>query len=288
MMNSRTGLVGLLAIVAVLILATSCSNGDAATSAEAATGNTAGQGPTAMSSGLEASGASPAAVLQTSGSDSGIWVTGQASVTVEPDLVLLSIGVETTAETVAQARAEAASAMNAVLQSLKANGIEDQDVQTQSFNIWPQYEYPEVTSGGTRTRTQVLVGYTLSNTARIKIRDVDAVGTIIDDAALAGGDATRINGIVFSVEDPKPFITQLRADAVQDAIAKAEHLADLTGVDVGDLVLIGEMDAGTPVVRSFGFAESDLTFRDNFQVPTSISGGELELSLNVQAVFSIK
>ena len=126
----------------------------------------------------------------------------------------------------------------------------------------------------------------MSNTARIKIRDVDAVGTIIDDAALAGGDATRINGIVFSVEDPKPFITQLRADAVQDAIAKAEHLADLTGVDVGNLVFIGEMDAGTPVARSF--AESALTFRDNFQVPTSISGGELELSLNVQAVFSIK
>ena len=284
--NRMTGLVGLLAIVAVLILATSCSNGDAAANPETGTGNATGQAVTAMSSGQEASGASPAAVLQTSGSDSGIWVTGQASVTVEPDLVLLSIGVETTAETVAQARAEAASAMNAVLQSLKANGIEDQDVQTQSFNIWPQYEYPEVTSGGTRTRTQVLVGYTLSNTARIKIRDVDAVGTIIDDAALAGGDATRINGIVFSVEDPKPFITQLRADAVQDVIAKAEHLADLTGVDVGNLVFIGEVDAGTPVVRSF--AESALTFRDNFQVPTSISGGELELSLNVQAVFSIK
>ena len=127
----------------------------------------------------------------------------------------------------------------------------------------------------------------MSNTARVKIRDVDAVGTIIDDAALAGGDATRINGIVFSVEDPKPFITQLRADAVQDVIAKAEHLADLTGVDVGNLVFIGEVDAGTPVVRSF-VAESALTFRNNSQVPTSISGGELELSLNVQAVFSIK
>ena len=275
MMNGSRGLVAVLAIAALLVVATACSNGGASTKPETGAGDT-----------TEASGAGPAAALGTSGFNSGIWVTGQASVTVEPDLVLLSIGVETTAKTVAEARAEAAGAMDAILQSVEANGIEDQDVQTQSFYIWPQYEYPEVISGETRTRTQVLVGYTLSNTARIKIRDVDAVGTIIDGVAEAGGDATRINDIVFSVEDPKPFITQLRDDAVQDAIAKAEHLASLTGVAVGDLVFIGEVDAGRPVVASF--AEGALTSREDIQLTTPISGGELRLSLNVQAAFSIK
>ena len=165
--------------------------------------------------------------------------------------------------------------------------IDVTSVQTQSFNIWPRYEYPEVTSGGSSTRKQVLVGYTVNNTARIKIRNVDDVGAIIDDVADAGGDVTRINGINFSIEDPKPFMTQLREEAVKDAIAKAEHFATLTGVAVGDLVFIGEVGAGTPAVR--GFSEDAMmmmaaTVVDN----TSVSGGELELSLNVQAAFSIQ
>ena len=278
-MNHRMGLTAMLGIVALLVMGIACSNGEAMTNPEPGTGQT-------MEQAAPGTGIAAPAAQQTSGSTSGIWVTGQASVTVEPDLVLLTIGVETTAGTVAEARAEAASGMDAIIQSVKAHGLENQDVQTQSFNIWPQYEYPEATSGEIRTRKQVLVGYTVSNTAMIKIRDVDAVGTIIDDVTEAGGDATRINGINFSIEDPKPFMTQLRKDAVQDAVAKAEHLASLTGVDVGDLVFIGEVGAGTAIVRDF--AEDALIARASAVPATSVSGGELQLSLNVQAVFSIR
>ena len=190
-----------------------------------------------------------ATAAQAPSSGSGIWVSGHARVTVEPDLVLLTVGVEATrvrrhhrrrrrpcgTPSVAEARAEAAGAMDAVVRAVKAHGLEDQDVQTRSFNIWPQYEYPEVASGGTRTRRQVLVGYTVSNMAGIKIRDVDAFGAIIDDVAEAGGDKTRIDGVNFSVEDPEPFMAQLRQEAVRDAVAKADHFASLTGVAVGDL-----------------------------------------------------
>lgn len=227
-----------------------------------------------------------AAALKASGPGSGIWVTGQSSVTVEPDLVLLTVGVETSGETVAQARAEAAGAMDAITEAVKARGLSEQDVQTQSFNIWPQYEYPEVTSGEVTTRRQVLVGYTVNNAARIKIRDVEAVGEIIDDVAAAGGDSTRISGIDFSIEDPTPFMSQLREDAVRDALAKAEHLAGLTGVAVGDLVFIGEVGAGAPL--SGGFESEALMARASFDQATSISAGELRLSLNVQAAFSIR
>ena len=238
-----------------------------------------------------AAGAQPdvradATALQASGPGSGIWVTGQASVNVEPDLVLLTVGVETTGETVAQARAEAAGAMDAITEAVMAHGLSEQDVQTQSFNIWPQYEFPEVISEEVRTRRQVLVGYTVNNAARIKIRDVEAVGEIIDDVAAAGGDATRISGIDFSIEDPTPFMSQLREDAVKDALAKAEHLAELTGVAVGDLIFIGEVGTGAPL--SGGFGAEALMARASFDQATSVSAGELKLSLNVQAAFSIR
>ena len=275
-MKGRMGLTAMLGIVALLVMGIACVNGDATTSPASSSEQMMEQ---------TAAGTAVSAAPQTSGPPSGIWVTGQASVTVEPDLVLLTIGVETMAETVAEARAEAASSMDAVIQSVKAHGIEDSDVQTQSFNIWPRYEYPEEISGGVRTSRQVLVGYTVSNTAIVKIRDVNAVGTIIDDAAEAGGDATRINNISFSIEDPKPFTTQLREEAVQDAIAKAEHLASLAGVGLGDLVFISEESIGTQVER--GFADGVFMESMTLSAPTPISGGELQLRLNVQMAFSV-
>ena len=277
-MNRKTRLFAILGIIALLVLGLACANEGAMVNPESVTPETIE---------IAASGTEMAAATGESVAGSGIWVNGQATVTVEPDLVLLNIGVEAIAETVAEARAEAAGVMDAIVEAVKAHGLEDQDVQTQSFNIWPQYEYPEVTTGGTRTRKQVLVGYTVSNSARIKIRDVDSVGTIIDSVAEAGGDATRIDGINFSIEDPKPFMTQLREEAVQDAVAKAEHLASLTGVEVGNLIFIGEAGGGAP--RDQGFLRESMAYSmAASDSPTSISGGELQLSLNVQAAFSIQ
>ena len=289
-MPSTKGLVAILGIASLLVVGIACSNGEAGTESEVVeTPQTAQQiVPASQTTSAQASlGAGPApAMMQAPSTTAGIWVTGRASISVEPDLVLLNIGVDAMAETVAEARGQAAQAMDAIIQAVKARGLEDKDVQTQSFNIWPRYEYPEVTSGGSSIRKQVLVGYTVNNTARIKIRNVDDVGAIIDDVADAGGDVTRINGIKFSIEDPKPFMTQLRDEAVKDAIAKAEHFATLTGVTVGDLVFIGEVGAGTPAVR--GFSEDAMMMAATAVDNTSVSGGELELSLNVQAAFSIQ
>lgn len=226
----------------------------------------------------------PSALVHTSSasasSDSGgIWVTGRASVSVEPDLVLLNVGVESMADTVAEARSDAAESMDAIIAAVKEHEIEDADIQTRSFNIWPQYDY------GDDGRT--LTGYTVNNTATIKIRDIDDVGTIIDDVAEAGGDATRIDGIRFTVEDTKPFMTQLREDAVQDAVEKAEHFAKLLSVAVGDVLYISEPGAGAPSVRTFNESAAFGIAAASARA-TSISSGELELSLAVQAGFEVR
>ena len=105
--------------------------------------------------------------------------------------------------------------------------------------------------------------------------------------ATAAGNATRINGISFTREDPKPFLTGLREAAVNDALAKANHFATLTGVQVGPLMYIAEIGRGSPVARDFGDMEI-ASARAMAAPQTSISGGELELKLNIQAVFSIQ
>ena len=263
-MRIRTGIAAILGIGALLVAGFACGD-----SSSTGTGSV-----------------SPAA-FQGSGPGPGIWVTGQATITVEPDLALLTIGVETRAETVADARAEAADAMEAIVEAVNEHGLEEEDVQTQSFNIWPEYVYPEIGSGEIRSRQPVLVGYTVRNTAAIKIRDIDSVGTIIDDVAGAGGNVTLIEGISFSIEDPEPFMTQLREEAVADATEKAEHLASLSDVSIGDLTFISEAGGGAPIARSF----SDDAFAFAESAPaaiTPISGGELQLGLSVQAVFEIR
>ena len=244
--------------------------------------------PAVQTSGFGAPVSAPRSVsAQASGtSQAGIWVSGEGTITLQPDLALLNVGVESMKATVAQARDETSTAMDAILSALSARSIEGTDVQTRFFNIFPRYEWREVFDEGFRTNKQFLVGYQVNNSVAIKIRDLDVAGDIIDEVVTAGGDVVRINGISFTVEDPKPFKTELRAAAVKDALTKAQQFADLTSVSLGRLVFIGESTGGSPIIQDFGQRDFAAA-ADSFAQPTSISGGELELRMTVQTVFDI-
>ena len=219
--------------------------------------------------------AAPPAPVTINSFASGISVTGEGTVTVEPDLAILNIGVETRAETVSVARNDASVAMDAIMAAVKEHGLTDADIQTTSFSVRPRYDYQD--------GVETLIAYRVNHHTTMKARDLDAVGEIIDDVAEAGGDAIRINGISFTVEDRTPFTEQLREAAVEDAMAKARHYAELTGVELGSLIFLTESGADFPpsgfrAEAGFAFAMAD---------STSVSGGELALSLTVQAVFGI-
>lgn len=239
--------------------------------------------------GSGAAGTSQTAALQlaSASSEAGIWVTGTGEMNLSPDIALVRIGVETTSPSVTDARDEAARAMDAVVSAVKANGLADEDIQTTSFNIWPQYDRQEVVTNGVRSSVRVLSGYTVSNDAVIKVRDLDAVGTIIDDVVDAGGDAARINGIDFSIEDPGAYTTQLREDAVNAALENAKHFASLTGVTLGKLVYVTEV-SDSPVVQSIVAESRAFAMAAPAAPATGISGGSLDLSLTVRAGFAIE
>ena len=217
----------------------------------------------------------------------GIWVTGTGSMQLAPDLALLNVGVETFGETVADARQQAATAMDSILGALSGTGVADRDIQTRYFNISPQYEYHEVEVSGRRQGKQVLVGYRVNNSVTVKLRDLDAVGETIDGVAEAGGDTVRIDGIRFTVEDTDGLMDDLREMAVADAQAKAKHIADLAGVSMGRLVYVAE-GGGAPVAQDFRGAQERVVVMEAMAMPSSVSGGELEVSLSVQAGFSIE
>ena len=213
-----------------------------------------------------------------------ISVSAQGSKMVEPDLALLNVGVEVFAETVTLARNTAAKSIDSIEKSLFKNNVNKSDVQTNRFDISPRYDYEELTVNGRRIGSQILVGYTVTNSLRVKIRDLDKVGQIIDDASNAGGDFTRINSITFSVDDSSSYQSELRTLAVQKAIEKASHYAELTGVILGPLVFLSE--GGSTVSSTF----ENYGMRAMASAPysTNISGGELELSLSINVMFGIQ
>ena len=149
--------------------------------------------------------------------DSGIWVTGTGTIKTEPDIAIITLGVEYSDESLTQARSKTAYSMEQIIKSLKKYSILDRDIQTQSFNIRSNYEYVEIKSGISTRTIQKLIGYTVTNKVIIKIRKLTDIGVIIDDTVLSGGDLTRVDNITFDIEDTTVFQDQARVIAVQNA-----------------------------------------------------------------------
>ena len=218
----------------------------------------------------------------------GIWVSGRGTITVAPDLATLDLGVEARAANVSEANSQASAAMDAIVEALKARGVKDGDIQTGRFSVYPRYNRVEEEVDGVRTSREVLTGYRVRNHATVKLRDLDSVGEVIGEVVTAGGDNVQINGVNFRLEDPKPRMAELREIAVADARSKAGHLAELSEVTLGRLVYISEGAAGSPTI-GFGGGYAGLPGAPApapLRAP-SVSGGEVTLSLSVQAGFAI-
>ena len=209
-----------------------------------------------------------------------IHVNGSGSVTGEPDIASLYLGVSVEKKTVEEAREAAATAMTAVIDALKANGIAENDIQTENFSIYPQYDWTE--------EGRVLRGYRVNNSVRAKVRDLETLSDIIDDAAGAGGDIVVVNSIQFMIEDPTPLQAQARALAVKNAEAKAQTLAEASGVMLGKPITITETShaAGPPIAYAEA-AEFDVA-DDGARSPTPIQAGELTVTINVTLVYEFE
>ena len=218
--------------------------------------------------------------VNTSPSGEGISVSGIGRVAVEPDVGVINLGVEVTEDSVGEARSGAAEALGAIRDSLDGNGVEERDITTRFFNIFPQFDFER------RDGQPEIIGFTVSNQIEVKVRDIDRLSDILDEAIEAGGDAIRVNGIRFEVDEPEQFLEEARRLAVEDARAKAEQLADLAGVELGKARTISESSGGFP--QPF-FAEGRAVAVDQaVGGGTPISPGEGEIVLNVFVVYETK
>lgn len=202
----------------------------------------------------------------------GITVTGTGVATAPPDLVTVDIAVTALADTVAGASQQAATAARGVLDAVISSGIDRKAITTTTYSISSEYDWQ---SGSTRR----FLGYRVVNNLSVEVRDVDGVGTVIDHAVHAAGDAAEVNGLRFSIDDPTDLERQARDLAWSDAVAVAAQLASLAGRALGRATAITEVTGGPAPfpVRRAEMAAADMT--------TPIEGGTTTVQVTVQARF---
>ena len=186
---------------------------------------------------------------------------------------------------VSQARSRSTGLMESVIKGVVSEGVESNDIQTGRYDISPRYEYQEVLKQGRTVGKQVLTGYVINNVLHVKISDLENIGKVVDRASTIGGDDVRINGIEFNIDDREPFLNDLRERAVSDAISKAGHYAELSGVSLGPIISLSErgVDQGRDS-QVVGYEMRAMAIPK----ATPILSGELEISLSINVVFSIR
>jgi uncharacterized protein YggE len=216
--------------------------------------------------------------VETNGNqEHGITVSGEGTAPGKPDIAMIILGVTRASDTVADARDGAATSLDAMIRTIQANGVAKEDIQTQQFNIQPEYDY--------RNGRQTLKGFRVSNTLSVKLRDIDRTGKVVDDAVNAGGNDTQVQSIAFTIDKPDELERQAREAAVADARAKAETLAKTAGLSLGDPITISESGGPQPV-----YAER-LAFDSAAQAgaqPTPIEPGTLDVVINVSVTWAIQ
>ncbi len=218
-------------------------------------------------------GAAQSVPIGNSVPQAGIAVVGEGIVLAQPNTAQVTLGVEVTDASLANAQAQSSQRMDAVVQKLKAAGIADADIRTVSYSVNPQYDQ----QGSLR-------GYQIQNLVQVKTTNVAGLGRLLDDTVSAG--ASRIYGISFQSDNMSGLKDQARDQAMQNARAKAEQLARDAGVGLGRATLIEDTDTGgvTPVRAQPAALAAPAADRP----PTPIQSGELQVRSTVRVVWAIQ
>ncbi len=178
--------------------------------------------------------------------DRAVTVSGTATIRSDPDEATVTLGVVTHAVTAEASMRDNAKRMEQVIAALRRVGVAADELATAWINLYPRYD----DAGNT------IIGYTAENQVHATVRDMDAIGRVIDAAIDAGANLT--SGISFGLSDENQGVEDALADAVADARSKAEVLAAATGAQLGAVVRISEAGAPSPqpLYRDFAVAEA--------------------------------
>lgn len=202
-----------------------------------------------------------------------ISVTGQAKISITPNVAFFSVGITTMGTSVDLARTENERIMHRVIDALVAQGIDRKKIATSQFSLQPLYN-----NEGRDTGPQSITGYRLQNNVTVVVEELPILGTLIDSAFLAG--ANQFYGLRFGLKDDTNIKDELLRKAVQDGRRKAQILADSLGVTLGQPLSVAEAGSSMPMQA------------DSMQMMKTGAGMQIEagmqtVTLDVNLVFGI-
>jgi len=206
-----------------------------------------------------------------------IAVSATGEIYAKPDLGIVTFSVINEAKTVSEAMTENTNRMNNIISVVKEQGVEDKDIKTTSFNIWPRYEYTERGYGERK-----LVSYEVTQRLQVKIRNLEKVGVIIEKATTAG--ANDMGGLQLTIDNQDELKEQARAQAIAEAKAKAQELTSQLGIKLGKIISFNE----NFFVPYYGAEEIYMKgVGGAAEVTPDIQAGENKISVSVNIIYEI-
>jgi uncharacterized protein YggE len=181
---------------------------------------------------------SPASATSSDPADQGVVVSGLGKVSGTPDVLRVQLAVQVRRADVSAALRDANTIQNKVRSAVRADGVDAKDMQTADVSLYPSY-----------TNKGVPNGYMVNESLTVKLRNLARAGKTIGDAVIAGGNAARVQGVSFALEDNAALLDQARDAAYGDAKKKAQRYAELSGRTLGQVELVSEQvpDAAQPM-----------------------------------------
>ena len=219
-----------------------------------------------------------AAEVQITASGPVVELTVMEEVDAAPDLVTISAGVQTEAQTAVAALRQNSVEMRQVIERIRALGIDDEDIQTTGISVNARYDYDRP------NQRPVFRGYMASNRVSVKLREVDETGRVLDELVSAG--ANEINGPNFSLEDDEVAKAQARASALERARVQAQEYARLAGYSGLRLLEINETITGNvPMPMRREAAQSIVVTGSRSDAP--VQPGQVTTGVNVTVKFEM-
>jgi uncharacterized protein len=168
----------------------------------------------------------------------GITVTGTGTTYGEPDMAIVDLGVDTVDTDITVASAKTDEVVKALMAGFETLGIDTKDIRTSYYNVFRETPYnPDGTTGE--------AVYHVQNIMSITVRDISKVGQLLSDSIAAS--ANVVSGVQYTLSNPEKLAKEARELAAKDAFAKAQELATLANVELGDIVMITDASYNAPV-----------------------------------------
>lgn len=208
-----------------------------------------------------------------------VSVVGKGELSIKPDIVYLSIGVDTSAVTAQEAQKTNAALIQKVTKILKNTwGIADKDIQSTQFYVQPNYSYTE-------KEGQKIKGYNANHTLVVAYRDLTKVGQLLDAVSAAG--ANNISNARFAVEDTSALEAQVIEKAMANADIKAVAIAKAAKRTLGQVITVSQNDSGNNVVYFEQNLKMDMATADA-AASTSVQPGEVKVTTQLSVMYELK